>query len=350
MDAYHSSRFFNINCDETEGLGSGRAKQYVEQIGADEVYVQHINRVYNIVQQAYREAHNDGRRMEVLMWGDIVAKNPAMLRQLPKDMQYIVWSYGASDSYANMIEPFARLHREQGNAFWVAPSVSHASGAPSVRNYIENIAFLARDGYLAGARGLMNTSWDDSGEGLFADGWHAMAWAAEMAWRPLKSTNPKEAKRELAERERIFNQNYDRLFEIEYRKLDPEASGNPSVTRMLNTVGALNGNRWVGDWCNTVALMQPLMEFNPIDVSNDMLKRCDSVEAIVRRALAVVDSNRLPHYAYTCHRLLCVAEKSRLRIQLYRALMQDDSASAAKYDIQAASRRYFLHLHNLKLE
>ena len=350
VDAYHSSRFFNINCDETEGLGSGRAKQYVEQIGADEVYVQHINRVYNIVQQAYREAHNDGRRMEVLMWGDIVAKNPAMLRQLPKDMQYIVWSYGASDSYANMIEPFARLHREQGNAFWVAPSVSHASGAPSVRNYIENIAFLARDGYLAGARGLMNTSWDDSGEGLFADGWHAMAWAAEMAWRPLKSTNPKEAKRELAERERIFNQNYDRLFEIEYRKLDPEASGNPSVTRMLNTVGALNGNRWVGDWCNTVALMQPLMEFNPIDVSNDMLKRCDSVEAIVRRALAVVDSNRLPHYAYTCHRVLCVAEKSRLRIQLYRALMQDDSASAAKYDIQAASRRYFLHLHNLKLE
>lgn len=130
VDAYHSSRFFNINCDETEGLGSGRAKQYVEQIGADEVYVQHINRVYNIVQQAYREAHNDGRRMEVLMWGDIVAKNPAMLRQLPKDMQYIVWSYGASDSYANMIEPFARLHREQGNAFWVAPSVSHATVPP----------------------------------------------------------------------------------------------------------------------------------------------------------------------------------------------------------------------------
>ena len=52
VQAYHSSRFFNINCDETEGLGSGRAKQYVDQIGADEVYCQHINRVYNIIQQA----------------------------------------------------------------------------------------------------------------------------------------------------------------------------------------------------------------------------------------------------------------------------------------------------------
>ncbi len=349
VQAYHSSRFFNINCDETEGLGSGRARQYVEQHGADEVYVQHINRVYDIVQQAYREAH-DGGSMEVLMWGDIVAKNPAMLRQLPKEMQYIVWSYVARDSYSDLIAPFAQLRAEQGNPFWVAPSVSHASGAPSVRNYIENIAFFARDGHLAGARGLMNTSWDDSGEGLFADGWHAMAWAAEMAWRPLTATSPKEARRELAERERMFNENYDRLFAIEYRRLDPEATGAPSVTRMLNTVGALNGNPWVGDWCSTAALMQPLMQFNPVDVDKAMLQRCDSVEAIVHRALAVVDSSRLPHYAYTCHRLLCVVEKSRLRVQIYNLLSQTDSVANVKYDIQAASRRYFLHLHSLKLE
>ena len=350
VQAYHSSRFFNINCDETEGLGSGRAKQYVDQIGADEVYCQHINRVYNIVQQAYREAHDDGRKMEVLMWGDIVAKNPAMLRKLPKDMQYIVWSYGAADSYADMIEPFARLRREQGNAFWVAPSVSHASGAPSVRNYIENIAFLARDGYLAGARGLMNTSWDDSGEGLFADGWHAMAWAAEMAWHPITATNPVEARRELARREKAFNENYDRLFEIEYHRLEPDAATDLSVTRMINAVGALNGNRWVGDWHTTVALMQPLMEFNPIDVSDAMLTRCDSVERIVNQALSIVDSNRVPHFAYTCHRLLCVVEKSRLRVKLFRSLSKEEITAAERNDIQTACRQYFLHLHELKLE
>ena len=350
VDAYHSSRFFNINCDETEGLGSGRAKQYVDQIGADEVYCQHINRVYNLVQQAWREAHDDASRIGVLMWGDIVAKNPAMLRKLPRDMQYIVWSYGAAESYADMIEPFAQLHREQGNDFWVAPSVSHASGAPSVRNYIENIAYLARDGHQAGARGLMNTSWDDSGEGLFADGWHAMAWAAEMAWHPITATDPAKARKELAMREKLFNQNYDRLFEIEYRRIDPDADASPaySVTRMINTVGALNGNQWVGDWCNTAALLQPLMGFNPIDVSDEMLVRCDSVEHIVRRALAIVDSSRVPHFAYTCHRVLAVAEKSRLRVMLYRTLNSDDAPDVAA--IQDACRRYFRHLHSLKLE
>ncbi len=350
VQAYHSSRFFNINCDETEGLGSGRAKQYVDQIGADEVYCQHINRVYNLVQQAWREAHDDASRIGVLMWGDIVAKNPAMLRKLPRDMQYIVWSYGAAESYADMIEPFAQLHREQGNDFWVAPSVSHASGAPSVRNYIENIAYLARDGHLAGARGLMNTSWDDSGEGLFADGWHAMAWAAEMAWHPITATDPAKARKELAMREKLFNQNYDRLFEIEYRRIDPDADASPaySVTRMINTVGAFNGNQWGGDWCNTAALLQPLMGFNPIDVSDEMLVRCDSVEHIVRRALAIVDSSRVPHFAYTCHRVLAVAEKSRLRVMLYRTLNSDDAPDVAA--IQDACRRYFRHLHSLKLE
>ena len=350
VQAYHSSRFFNINCDETEGLGSGRAKQYVDQIGADEVYCQHINRVYNLVQQAWREAHDDASRIGVLMWGDIVAKNPAMLRKLPRDMQYIVWSYGAAESYADMIEPFAQLHREQGNDFWVAPSVSHASGAPSVRNYIENIAYLARDGHQAGARGLMNTSWDDSGEGLFADGWHAMAWAAEMAWHPITATDPAKARKELAMREKLFNQNYDRLFEIEYRRIDPDADASPaySVTRMINTVGALNGNQWVGDWCNTAALLQPLMGFNPIDVSDEMLVRCDSVEHIVRRALAIVDSSRVPHFAYTCHRVLAVAEKSRLRVMLYRTLNSDQDPDVAA--IQDACRRYFRHLHSLKLE
>lgn len=350
VQAYHSSRFFNINCDETEGLGSGRAKQYVDQIGADEVYCQHINRVYNLVQQAWREAHDDASRIGVLMWGDIVAKNPAMLRKLPRDMQYIVWSYGAAESYADMIEPFAQLHREQGNDFWVAPSVSHASGAPSVRNYIENIAYLARDGHQAGARGLMNTSWDDSGEGLFADGWHAMAWAAEMAWHPITATDPAKARKELAMREKLFNQNYDRLFEIEYRRIDPDADASPaySVTRMINTVGAFNGNQWVGDWCNTAALLQPLMGFNPIDVSDEMLVRCDSVEHIVRRALAIVDSSRVPHFAYTCHRVLAVAEKSRLRVMLYHTLNSDDAPDVAA--IQDACRRYFRHLHSLKLE
>lgn len=353
--AYYSSRFFNINCDETEGLGSGRAHQYVSERGADEVYCQHINRVYDLIQQAYREAHDGEGKMEVLMWGDIVGKNPEMLKQLPRDMQYIVWTYGAAESYADMIAPFARIHREQGNAFWVAPGVSHWSSTPQVRNYMQNIAYLARDGYLADARGLMNTAWDDSGESLFGDCWHAMAWAAEMAWHPITSTDPKKAREEMSQREAQFNKNYDRLCNIEFRKYKSDYSDNseysaPSITKMIYAVGDLNSNKWVGDWFNTRALMQPLLEFNPSDVDEAMLRRCDSVERIVGRVLAGIDSAMVPHFAYACHRILCVAEKSRLRVMIYDALNGKGDYVTRKNAIQTASRDYFYHLHSLKRE
>ncbi|MCQ2294591.1 MAG: chitobiase/beta-hexosaminidase C-terminal domain-containing protein [Bacteroidales bacterium] len=346
IQAYHSSRFFNINCDETEGLGTGRAREYVSERGADDVYCQHINRVYDIIQQAYAEAHDGNNKMEVLMWGDIVGKNPEMLKHLPKDMQYIVWSYVAKESYADMLEPFAKIHKEQGNKFWVAPGVSHWSSTPQVRNYMQNIAYLARDGYKAGARGLMNTAWDDSGESLFGDCWHAMAWAAEMAWHPITETDPAKAKAEMAERERLFNQNYDRLQNIEYEALYHEGK-TASVTEMINAVGGLNSNEFIGDWFNTAALMQPLTEFYPANTDQSMLARCDSVEALVRRVLSKVDSSMVPHFAYACHRVLCVAEKSRLRVMLYRSLSDN---GVTKTDVQNLSRKYFRNLHSLKLE
>lgn len=337
--AYGKSRFFNISCDETEALGSGRAREYVDKVGGDEAYCRHINRVYDIVQERFRHYHSGNEQMEVLMWGDIVGKKPEMLKKLPKEMNYIVWSYVAQESYAGMIAPFQKLHEEQGNPFWVAPGVSHWSSIPWVRNYMQNIAYMARDGHQAGARGLMNTAWDDSGESLFGDCWHAMAWGAEMAWNPIKSTDPEEARKELAERERLFNENYDRLM-----KSDPEfdrtEAGSDHTTEMIYKVGDLASNEWVGDWYNTGALMQPLMEFYPSNVSDEMLQRCDSVDQIIWQILNQIDSTAVPHFYYGCHRILCVSEKSRLRVMLHRG----DPTSPT------LAQQYFEHLHQLKLE
>ena len=333
--AFDKSRFFNISCDETEGLGSGRARGYVDSVGADEAYCRHINRVYDIVQERYQHYHGADKSIEVLMWGDIVGKKPEMLKRLPKAMNYIVWSYGAQESYAGMIAPFRKLHEEQGNPFWVAPGVSHWSSIPWVRNYIQNIAYMARDGHGAGARGLMNTAWDDSGESLFGDCWHAMAWGAEMAWNPIKSTDPAMAKKELEFRERQFNENYNRLMAIKSGR-EESALG----TEMIYRVGDLADNKWVGDWYNTGALMQPLLEFYPSNVSDEMMQRCDSVERIINEVLKQIDSATVPHFYYGCHRILCVAEKSRLRVMLYRG----DPTSPT------LAQQYFQHLHQLKLE
>ena len=49
FERYPNSPFFIINCDETEQLGTGRAKRLVDSLGADHVYVNHINRCYDII-------------------------------------------------------------------------------------------------------------------------------------------------------------------------------------------------------------------------------------------------------------------------------------------------------------
>lgn len=46
--------FFIINCDETEQLGTGRARKLVDSLGADQVYVDHINRCYELVKEIGR--------------------------------------------------------------------------------------------------------------------------------------------------------------------------------------------------------------------------------------------------------------------------------------------------------
>lgn len=315
---YPQTNLFNINCDETEGLGSGRARDYVSEVGADTAYCRHIRRVYDLVVDEALKIGKD--TPEVLMWGDIVGKKPEMIKYLPSAMNYVVWSYAASDSYDSMLEPF------KGQKLWVAPGVSHWSSIPLVDNYIRNIANLARDGHKAGALGIINTSWDDSGESLFADTWHAMAWAAEMAWHPLNSNDPQE----LRMREQVFNEIYTELY---------------GDVRPIYALGALAGNKWVGEWINTGTLSQPLLNFYPSNTGEDVLVRCDSVDRIVNEILEITDSARLPHVAYGCHRILTVSAKARLRVLLSRALADHDTEAA-----HALADRYFAMLHSLKCE
>ena len=87
-----------------------------------------------------------------MMWGDIIAKNPEMIKQLPEDIQFIVWSYGGRDDFREMIEPF----KNSGHTFWIAPGAScWATSFPYIDNYTKNIANFNRDAVKYGAKGVM---------------------------------------------------------------------------------------------------------------------------------------------------------------------------------------------------
>ena len=88
-----------------------------------------------------------------------------MIGKLPEDMQFVAWSYGARDSFMEMLKPF----KESGHTFWVATGTNCWSTVlPDIQTYMKNIANFARDAYASGAKGLMNTAWDDYGESMFS--------------------------------------------------------------------------------------------------------------------------------------------------------------------------------------
>ncbi len=172
--------WFNVCCDETDGLGTGPSKELASRIGVGGVYVKHIQRVHDLLR--------DRHQKRMMMWGDIILQHPGNLADLPKDTILLTWGYDARPSFDDQILPFAKA----GFDFFVCPGVSDWSRIlPDFGVAITNIHNFVRDGTQRGAMGMINTDWQDDGESLKAVKWHADAWAAECAWNA--STTPIEA-------------------------------------------------------------------------------------------------------------------------------------------------------------
>lgn len=329
----YQSPFFNINCDETEALGSGRAKDYVEQNeGASQVYARHIQWVYNVLKPLGKK---------VMMWGDIAAKDPVITSQLPKDMLMLVWSYSPSDSYVDMMEPFEK----QGLEFMVAPGMSMwGSVFPSEETYTKNIANLVRDGYQHGAIGMMNTAWDDSGESLFNSTWHGMAWAAEMSWNPINETEPAKADQERVERLGTFNEAFATAFEV--------PDNDFQLMKELEHVDIPN-------FFNSLALYESVWDFYPSKISEATYQQyqhsCQLIEKQKEKYLSSWAINpQAPQYdaakriaSYVCLRLQTASKIGILRYKISQRLQGSErfSEQEIKDDIQTTVNL----LHETKL-
>ena len=318
----YQSPFFNINCDETEALGSGRAKDYVNNNGgASLVYARHIQWVYNVLKPL-------GKR--VMMWGDIAAKDPVITSQLPKDMLMLIWSYSPSDSYADMIEPFER----QGFEFMVAPGMSMwGSVFPSEETYTKNIANLVRDGYQHGAIGMMNTAWDDSGESLFNSTWHGMAWAAEMSWQPIGNTESTKADQERTERLHVFNEAFAHTFVM--------PDNDFQLMKDLEHVDIPN-------FFNSLGLYESVWDFYPSKISKETHERYQTTFQLIENQkdkykLTETNYPQTPQYDaakriawYVCLRLQAASKIGILRYKISQYLQGDKqfSEESIKADIQ----------------
>jgi hypothetical protein len=93
----------------------------------------------------------------------------------------VAWTYDPVPSgYARWLDPYTQAGMET----WVSPGVSNWNRVwPDFDTALRNIQGFVADGQKAGSSGMLNTVWDDDGEGLFQQDWYGILFGAAASWQ-----------------------------------------------------------------------------------------------------------------------------------------------------------------------
>jgi len=167
---------FHIGADETFELGAGQTKALAAQQGLGRVYLEHLQKVFEIMQPYHKQ---------LMFWGDIAVKYPELLTILPKDMIAVPWDYDPKPSYENIIAPYTNA----GLRVVVAPGAGNWGAIwPNLESAFVNIRNFVRDGQKHQAIGALNTTWNDDGESLVDMTWPALIFGAVASWQAGESS------------------------------------------------------------------------------------------------------------------------------------------------------------------
>jgi uncharacterized protein YbbC (DUF1343 family) len=165
--------FLHIGADETFELGRGQTAEEVKQRGLGAVYVDLLSKIHAALTPLHRR---------LLFWGDMAMNSPDQVPRLPHDMIAVAWHYEPEpQGFARWLVPYTHA----GMDTWVAPGVNNWNRVwPNFDMALRDIQGFVADGQKAGSTGMLNTVWDDDGEGLFAEDWYAILFGAAAAWQP----------------------------------------------------------------------------------------------------------------------------------------------------------------------
>ncbi len=166
----------HIGADETFDLGLGRTHDAVKTRGLGAVYLDYLTQIHKTLEPNHKQ---------LLFWGDIAVNSPDLVKTLPKDMIAVPWEYDAKPEFTSIIEPFTKAGLET----WVAPGVNNWSRLyPNNNEALGNIRAFVRDGQKLGSKGMINTVWNDDGEGIFDEDWFGVLFGAAAAWQAGESS------------------------------------------------------------------------------------------------------------------------------------------------------------------
>jgi len=170
------SPYAHIGADETFELGLGKTHELVQQKGLGAVYIDFLKQIHKTLEPNHKR---------LIFWGDIAVNSPELVGELPKDMIAVPWDYDIRPDFKPIIEPFTKVGLET----WVAPGVNNWSRLyPNNIEALGNIRAFVRDGQALGATGVINTVWNDDGEGIFDQNWFGVLFGTAASWQAGESS------------------------------------------------------------------------------------------------------------------------------------------------------------------
>ncbi len=166
----------HIGADETFELGMGRTRDAVNKQGLGAVYLDFLGRIHKTLEPNHKQ---------LLFWGDVAVNSPDLVGSLPKDMIAVPWRYDPEPDFTPLILPFTKAGLET----WVSPGVNNWNRIfPNNNDALGNIRAFVRDGQKLGAKGELNTVWNDDGEGIFDQNWFGVLFGAAAGWQSGESS------------------------------------------------------------------------------------------------------------------------------------------------------------------
>ncbi len=177
IDTIFPGPFLHVGADETFELGQGQTKGAVQSQGLGTVYVDFLARIHAQLAPLHKR---------LLFWGDVAMNDPGQVKRIPKDMIAVAWAYSPRP---NGYEPLLKPYIDAGMETWVAPGVNNWNRVFPDNDYaLRNIQRFVSDGQAAHSTGLLNTVWNDDGEGLFSEDWYGVLFGAAAGWQPGTSS------------------------------------------------------------------------------------------------------------------------------------------------------------------
>jgi len=193
----------------------------------------------------------------------------------------IAWVYSPeAKGYERFLKPFQAADFET----WVAPSVNNFRRVYPDNNYaLANIQGFARDGQKMGSTGLLNTIWNDDGEGLINQDWYGILFGAAAAWQQGESSIPD------------FEGSYAQVFHN-----DATGKLNQAQIELMAAHALLKEQAKVGNATNSLFWLDPMSkdglkiaaEIRPY--THDLRMHAEAALTLIAQARAAAGSRPVP--------------------------------------------------------